>query len=232
MTNKLRLFLESLLDFIFPVSCVSCGKTGQWLCDKCAQNIRSLPPTCFGCQKYSPEATVCSDCAANYFFDHLVAPLDYDQPTVAKLIKIFKYHFAYGVAPTLAELALVNLPEQLQKDLARADFITAVPLHCRRLKWRGFNQAELLARAWSDKLQVDYVAGLKRLRHTTPQAQLSGAERLLAQQDNFLWVGQDLTDKIIILVDDVATTGATVNDCARALKIAGAEVWVMVVAKG
>ncbi len=237
MTNDFQLkfshWQKYLLDFIFPAACVNCGRVGEWLCARCAGNIRGLPPMCFSCQKYSPQAKICPECADKYFFSRLIAPLDYDQPAIARLIKIFKYHFAYGAAPALADLAFANLPENLQKDLGQADFMTAVPLHRRRLKWRGFNQAELLAQEWSTKLNIKYMAGLQRLRHTQPQAQLSGAQRLRSQQDNFLWTGENLIDKVIILVDDVATTGATVNDCARALKIAGAgEVLVMVVAKG
>jgi len=109
-----------------------------------------------------------------------------------------------------------------------------VPLSKKRLKWRGFNQAEIIANILADnfKLEID-AKNLKRIKNTKPQAKLNERERRNNLADCFSWLGDKLNGRNIILVDDVATTGSTLNECAKVLKQAGAsEVWGLVVANG
>ena len=108
-----------------------------------------------------------------------------------------------------------------------------VPLSKKRLRWRGFNQAELLAEKVAENygLAMD-AANLIRVKHKKPQAKLDEVHRLENIKDCFAWQGSNLNKKNIILIDDVVTTGATLNECAIVLHAAGAaEVWCLVVPK-
>jgi len=114
------------------------------------------------------------------------------------------------------------------------NLVVPVPLSGKRLCWRGFNQAELLAR----KIAENYGLGLDannliRIKHKKPQAKLDEVHRQENIKGCFVWRGNNLNKKNIILIDDVVTTGATLNECAKILKASGAgEVWGLVVAKG
>lgn len=108
-----------------------------------------------------------------------------------------------------------------------------IPLSKKRLRWRGFNQAELLARELAAAFAYPLNQDLKRIKHAWPQADLNGAERLNNIADSFAWTGTSLGGRTIILIDDVATTGATLNEAARILKTAGAgAIYGLVLAKG
>ncbi len=112
--------------------------------------------------------------------------------------------------------------------------IIPVPLSDRRLRTRGFNQAELMAVAITKRLPfIVENRHLKRIKHKTPQAKLGEEKRKKNVFNCYSWSGKDLNGKSVILIDDVATTGATLNECARILKENGAgEVWGLVAAKG
>ena len=114
------------------------------------------------------------------------------------------------------------------------NLVVPVPLSRKRRRWRGFNQAELLARAVAQNYGLTLDSNnLIRIKHKKPQAKLNEIHRLANVKECFAWRGGDLNKKNIILVDDVVTTGATLNECAKVLKAAGAgQVWGLVVAKG
>jgi len=112
--------------------------------------------------------------------------------------------------------------------------IMPVPLHKKRLRWRGFNQSELLAKGIKKYFNLDLrLDELIRTKHKKPQTKLSGRKRKENVKGCFFWKGDWLDGKNIILVDDVITTGSTLNECAKVLKENGAgEVWGLVVARG
>lgn len=125
------------------------------------------------------------------------------------------------LAPSLAGLVADRLPEPVETT-ERASLV-AVPLHRRRLRERGYNQSELLAlelrRCWN---QAGAPGRLVRLRDTPPQVGLDRPGRRQNVAGAFGWAGPDLAGTPILLVDDVATTGSTLEACARALRAAGA----------
>lgn len=112
--------------------------------------------------------------------------------------------------------------------------IIPVPLHKRRQRWRGFNQAEIIARQLSACFCLDLTLNqLVRQRYTKPQAKLNTLRRWQSIKGSFSWQGASLNNQTVFLIDDVATTGATLNECARILKQAGADkVWGLVIARG
>jgi ComF family protein len=130
----------------------------------------------------------------------------------------------YGLDQSLVRALAECLGEQLPVDARDYDVIVPVPLHWRRLYWRGFNQAALLARALAHRMALPVDTGsLSRIRSTSPQTAQSSDERRRNVKDAFVVRRSSrMAGKRVLLVDDVITTGATVNECARVLKGAGA----------
>jgi len=185
----------------------------------------------------------CDDCYQ--YLDGVIVATGYENKLVQKLIKTFKYRFVRDLSEPLSNLLIVFLGKLLNDSnrLARSkslpkildyfdyNIIIPVPLHKRRLAWRGFNQAELLAEKIADYFNLE-IAELKRIKNNKPQVKLSKKFRKENVKGCFAWNGKDLQNKNIILVDDIMTTGSTLSECARILKRNGAgEVWGLVVAK-
>ena len=135
-----------------------------------------------------------------------------------------------GIVQRLKYTGVKQLAGFMGQDMARAygfieptgaDCVTAVPMHPKRLKQRGFNHAELLARDVAARLNLPYVEGLDRVRNTVQQARLNDEARRHNLKDAFV-PREAVRGRIVILVDDVCTTGATAQTCARALKQGGA----------
>ncbi len=232
-----------LLDCLFPKECLSCGWEGGYLCDECRFSCR---PTyrlrCFGCQA-SGEATatgrLCLSCQPRFAFDGMIIAADYEQELVARLIRACKYRFVAEISAELAEWLMRCVEKFLAADrndslLSRRFFqavVTAVPLSNRRRRWRGFNQSELIARRLADFAGLKYEGELLQRRQRRAQATLREAERHVNLKKAF-WTSGNVPP-LIILVDDVVTTGSTLQECARVLRAAGAEeIWCLVVAKG
>jgi ComF family protein len=138
-------------------------------------------------------------------------------------IELAIQRFKYGGWRRLAQPLALLLAERLAVEGLAASCAVAVPLHAQRLRARGFNQSELLARELRSSLALDELPGrLVRVRATPPQV---GHDRMWRQENvrgAFAWHGADLGGRSVLLVDDVATTGATLEACAATLKAAGA----------
>ena len=146
------------------------------------------------------------------------------------LILSYKFNNGFGRTRLLADMAC----RAFEDSTARIpDIIIPVPLHTRRLLWRGFNQSTELARMLGKKLNRPVLAnGLIRTRHTLPQTQLGLAERQVNIKGAFATDSDKVKGMVALVVDDVYTTGATLSECARTLKRAGtAGVDVLVLAR-
>ena len=151
-------------------------------------------------------------------FDAAFAYGEYDGP-LRKLIHLFKYGRVKPLAKPLARLMAGALPRE-----HRFDLVVPMPLHWTRRWNRGFNQAELLAKVLSRRLNAPVVRAVRRKRRTAPQAGLTNSERRLNVSGAFaLNPGVSVKDRHVLLVDDVMTTGATAAACAALLKRAGAK---------
>lgn len=220
---------------IFPKECFNCLDEGEWFCDACSE----LLPThdskqCLFCGNESQKNGLCANCIKDTGINLAFAAFDYNDEIIAKAIKKFKYSFVVSVGEKLAEL-LVN-------EFNRSDFkishtsdciIVPAPLSQKRLNWRGFNQAEILANALSKNLNIPAVNDLKKKKDTKQQAELSAEERLNNLSAAFSWQGESLAGKSVLIVDDVLTTGSTVKEIAKELKKANVKrIGVIVLAKG
>lgn len=226
----------AVVDAVFPPACPACGLPPAPLepfCPACRDRIRFLTdPLCRVCGRPAAgpsawEGPVCPTCLRRPpAFEAARAAAEHAGP-LAEAVRGFKYMGlgrpgGWHLGPSLARLLSRHAPGDW---LAWAQLVTPVPLHPRRLWRRGFNQALVLARALAagqgPELAPDLLA---RRRHTRPQVGLGPAQRRQNVAGAFSAAdGADLTGRRVLLVDDVFTTGATADECARALLAAGAD---------
>ena len=232
-----------LYKIIFPQKCIICSKFGTWCCEKCAQKI-SLNTNwrCADCHTPSAYGSYCIKCQKRFYLDGLWVTANYDDANISKFIKAFKYKNIQSLLPILSlhlnnylryidtfncpdlNLEWNNLLNQILPlpDIARISdkIIIPVPLHPRRLRWRGFNQSLEIARTINANFpNCKLDDNLIRRRYQRPQAKLNKKQRLKNLRDGFIWQGQSLKNKTILLVDDVASTGTTLNECALGASI-------------
>ncbi len=198
------LWLETVLDWVFPPRCAGCGRVDAIWCSRCQAQIAQEPPQL--ALRTLPSLTAC---AATGLHDG----------KLRSAIHALKYEHARAVAEPLGERLAACLAD-LHWPI---DLIVPVPLHQERLRTRGYNQAEMLARALSHRVGVPCRADIiARVRDTQSQVGLNAAERQQNVQAAFAPVGESLPDLVVLLVDDVYTTGATMAACAEAVLRAGA----------
>jgi ComF family protein len=208
-----------LLDFVTPPRCGACRTVGSWLCNPCRTRIRRLEePLCRRCGAEVESARTDCGCGGRLkSLARLRSAVAYEGPAEIALQR-FKYHGWRRLAEPLALL----MAERLVVEGLSAPWAVAVPLHSSRLRQRGFNQSELLARELRKRLMLDPPPGvLVRTRPTPPQVGHDRRWRLQNVRDAFEWHGSPLDAHSILLVDDVATTGATLEACAAALRAGG-----------
>ncbi len=229
----------SPLDLIFPKRCVSCGKVGSYLCRDCLSKIEYIEkPVCPVCQRQAIGGKTHPGCVTKYGLDGLAVACRY-QGTVKKAIAKVKYKWVYDIGKLMTDLVVENI---WRFDLPTDLLLTPVPLHPKREKWRGFNQARVLAELLAKKFNVPIADTMIRISETKSQVGLKKDDRHKNVRGAFaihparypeLDSGSDVAGMNIILVDDVFTSGATMAECAKVLKRAGAKaVWACAVALG
>lgn len=225
---------DFLFDLFFPISCLNCSQGELYLCPECSSmlNFRTSYH-CLKCKKANLEDCLCTNCLVDYHIDNILIAGDYENKLLAKLIKNLKYRFILGSAEILGNYLSNYLLTSSQLNFSEA-IIMPVPLHKKRLRWRGFNQSGEIAKVISENLNLKMdQQNLIRVQHKKAQAKLGEAQRRKNVKNCFEWIGDKLENKNIILVDDVTTTGSTLDECARILKEGGAKnVWGLVVANG
>ena len=242
ITNHTCQACDFIFDLIFPKECAGCGQESSWLCPDCFSKLKfSSEQYCFHCKKLNKTGSFCSTCQNDYFLDGVIIAGNYDDKILSRLIKMLKYNFVKDIGNVLGNYLtdflksyFDNEPNHKSKIINLKSIIIPVPLHPRRLRWRGFNQTETIANVVAQNFQLEIITKkLIRTKHKKAQAKLDEWQRLKNIKDCFAWHGDNLAGATIILVDDVATTGATLNECAKILKQNGAnQVWGLVVAKG
>jgi competence protein ComFC len=232
---------DDLLDFVYPQHCAICKKHlnrgEKYVCEVCWNSLVILPdPFCPYCRSfYEPGETKCSICqsAGRIIEDHkisMVRSLGRFDEYYKELIHRFKYDKKIPLGMRLGQ----RLGETLNGDsnlktqnscFSECHLLIPVPLHKSRYRERGFNQSEIIAEEISKITDVPVLKNaLKRKKNTKDQTNLSPQQREENVSGAFAVTQPEMVNgKRIILVDDVITTGATLNECARMLKQAGAE---------
>ncbi len=222
------------LDLLFPRRCLGCGVEGNYLCLPCQEKIRFPPQRCVVCGKPSFLGRVHQECRRKkIFLKGLLVAADYQNQSIQNLIWNFKYNSVSPLGEILATLLTDFFISLDLLDFFATSAVIPVPLHKRRLRERGFNQAQVLAQKFAHKTGLEFLEVLRKEKNTKDQIELSREERLRNVQDSFASLPHpSLGERKIILVDDVATTGATLNECAKVLRGQGAgEIWGLVVAR-
>lgn len=223
--NEIKNFI---LDLIFPRFCVGCNLEGSLLCRKCAGKIIQIKAQiCPECQRLSENGKFCKKCAKKFDLSGIIVAAYFEEGPIREMVHNFKYNHVLELKKELTDL----LNKAVNQEF---DLITFTPLHHRRLAERGFNQSEVLAQELSKRVKIPCESLLIKTKYTKRQVGLSGSKRRKNLTNVFkVKSNQDIVGKKILIIDDITTTGTTLNECAKALKSAGAkEVWGMVVARG
>lgn len=226
--------ISTITDFLYPRSCLVCGRSDFWLCPACESCLAIQKKlTCVYCGKPSINGLTHPSCAApKNRLDGLLASGHYSQ--LESIIHSMKYGLVSSLSEPLGELMIRAVLSNGVEDIVTKSLIVPVPLHPRRLRERGFNQSVLLAQRLGGYFRSEVSPVLRRIRDKKPQATLTREQRLSNQKDVYdMTSGSDVKNKSVLLIDDVATTAATLMECAEVLKKAGAnEVWAIVLAHG
>lgn len=220
-----------LLDWIYPRRCPVCdgllGKKEQYLCRRCAGKLKPLEePRCRKCGRpiHSWTEEYCGECGKErHVYDSGFPVYPYHGPVQASLMR-FKYSGRQEYAAFYARAIKIYGGERLRK--ISPEVLVPVPVHKKKLQTRGYNQAEVLARRLAREMGLPVDTDLiTRKKNTLPQKELSPEERRKNLRDAFALShpGKKLRYRRILLVDDIYTTGSTVDVLAALLKEAGAE---------
>ena len=231
--KKIKRLGSFLLNLFFPITCYGCEENGAYLCEKCFKTIKFQ-------EKISKKFNLKRENLKEIFIAG-----DYENRLLAQLITAFKYDGIKDIGNDLGKflnffwdgkIKIIKLEdEELALRLENA-LIVPLPLTKARRKERGFNQAEILALNFCQEFSYEIFLGLKRRGRKKHQASLSEKQRLKNIEGQFFLPEKErdlILNRDIILIDDVITTGATLNEAAKILKELGAkEVFALVLAKG
>ena len=218
----------SFLDWIYPPKCVVCDNIiplnyERWFCYNCKDIFTFIKePTCKTCgNPQEDEVDICSMCAKQKFFFKQNTSLFIYEDIPKLLIYKFKYGKNAEIGKAMAKLMYNNINKDVFKHI---DFIVPVPIHRARRRTRGFNQAEILCNELNKFNEIPNINDLLvRTKNTKPQSGLSFVERENNIKDAFKFNKKyDIKDKNILIVDDIFTTGRTLNECSKVLVNANA----------
>ncbi len=223
---------KAAADLLFPRRCIGCGKEGDFLCVGCFQTLpRILPPQCQKCGKSEPTGFLCPSCWGwQSKIDGIRSPFRFEG-VVRDAVHALKYRNFRALLQPMGVL----MADYLDSSRIPGDVLVPVPLHSRRLKERGYNQSELLVRELSKKVGLPAPGSvLHRVKDSSPQVRAASvSERYQNVRGAFVCKSSDeIAGKAVIVIDDVCTSGATLEACADALKAAGAaSVWGLTFAR-
>ena len=207
------------VDWLFIPSCGGCGRSGTRWCEACQEKISRLAaPFCPRCGEPQTHDLICRKCLTHPpAYDALRSFAIFCGPIQEALHRL-KYKRDIGLGEILSK-HLIELYNQFDWSI---DIVSPVPLSAHRIKERGYNQASMLARPLAYAIGKPYQVVLRKNRDTRSQVGLSARERQQNVAGAFTSVPDQVKGRTILVIDDVTTTGSTINACAQALRQAGA----------
>lgn len=241
--NFFRFLSESVFDVIFPKYCLVCQAEGMYCCELCQLSLNPIYPlACFSCQRVSPYGELCSDCRPRFSFDGVIIVADYEDEIISTMIKQCKYRYIKELGEIMGRLLAQKIKKLLERSNVSSEFeeyffhslVTAIPLSNRRRRQREFNQAELIAHFFGYYFLLSSSYTILSRDHRRPQVALSEKVRRKNIAGSFSAnIDLGYVPSMVLVIDDVITTGATLEEAARVLKAKGVEkVWGLMIAKG
>ncbi len=213
---------RAALDLFFPQRCLGCGREGELICRPCRNKLpRIHPPICPRCGKPQASGILCSACINfNSYLDAIRSPFKFEG-----VMREAIHQYKYQNLRSLTNLFGLLVKDYWMKDPLPVELIIPVPLHPSRSKERGYNQSALLAIEFGKIFHFPVLpSALTRVKYVMPQTQTKSVEeRRLNLKQAFVNRDSVVAGKQILLIDDVTTSGATLESCAEALKTAGAK---------
>lgn len=205
--------IARLIQALVPLYCLDCRREGDAICLSCRPKYRLSSQVCFGCGLASADGVACVKCSPHHMLTAVSVAASY-RGAIKELILALKFHRLRSAVDTAAEFMLPIIPA------GQFDEITSVPIAPARYRERGYNQSELLAKVIARKMGVPYRRMLGR-QDAHHQLGMDRAGRLRQVKGAFYSIGQVAGGRFLV-VDDVVTTAATLDECARVLYLAGA----------
>lgn len=238
----MKSYVDSFLELIYPEKniCFICEVydeeiSDKYICSSCERKLKKLqPPLCSKCSKpieYNSTTGLCPECCdTDRYFITSKSPYAYDG-LIKKAIYSYKYHnkaYFYKL--------FGNLLVDFMKSISYTEFdcIASVPLYPSKMRERGYNQSELIARYIASKLSIPYVDAIKRTKKTLKQSGQSREQRKKNMKGAFeiKQPAEKIINNSVLLVDDIYTTGSTVDECSKVLVNYGAaSVYVITIAR-
>lgn len=208
--------VERLLDFIFPPVCISCNKTGQWICSICYKKyFKRNRHECMFCRRPSKTFYTHKKCFKPTQINQCIICWHYNK-LAKKIMKAFKYDYRYAISNFFVEKLYKEFRTYFPKDV----ILIPVPSHPHKLKERGFNQSLVLVKRISKVMGLKYLEPLERIKESHQHAGMKRKERI-SDENPFklkLELKEKITGKNLMLIDDVCTTGTTLTQCAAQLR--------------
>ena len=231
--NIFNNLINGFLEFLYPenISCILCNNpirknTTYSMCRECFNNINFILDGCIKCGKpminYSLEEQSIEGCTyclnKGFYFDKVISCVEYTE-----ISKKIIFGLKYNSKTYLSKYISIIMKEKLELENIKFDYILFVPLHKKRLRQRGFNQAEKIANNLSNIIDVPVIDIIDRRYNTRRLYKLGKEDRINELKNAFTIKSNiiDLKNKNVLLVDDIFTTGSTVNEISKILKING-----------
>ncbi len=214
-------YFWKFIDLLYPPICAGCEADGSRWCEDCHSSVEKIQhPFCEYCHQPISSGRICSTCKTNEpAFQRLRSWGIYQEPLRSAI-----HRLKYDRDISLGDVFSIFMVESIQKNKWKVDLVVPVPLNKQRLRARGYNQAAILARPLAFLLNVPFSTNsLKRVKNTVSQVGLSLQDRLENVDSAFQANPKRVQDRTILVIDDVCTSGATINACSKSLIDAGAK---------
>lgn len=205
-----------MFNLLFPVHCISCGRPGNYLCEICQKKLKNSLPECYMCRRISNRYKTHEKCNG-YGINHAFVGWQYDK-IPKKILSQYKYRYAYKLSEILSTLLMKRLKQtNFINILPKDSIIVPIPIHRSHKNMRGFNQSSLIATHISKELSLKIDEDiLIRKRDSSHQSQATLEERVKLK--GVFELNKVIKNKEILLIDDVISTGTTINKAAQTLK--------------
>ena len=222
LTCRLKQLQNEVIKLIFPAVCISCGKFGDFICVDCEKKLsRLLPPICQRCGKPESSAQYCPECWRKQSDLSGIRSVFIFEGIIRTAVHELKYYHLRAISSLLGEYMAIYYRD----NALSCDYLIPVPLHPKRFGQRGYNQSELLTAKMSEITGVPMLNdAIVRVIDNEPQARTVSVEERRHNVENVFSCKNSLVrGKEVMIVDDVCTSGATLEACAKSLIGGGAK---------